>query len=101
MNALISAMDMDPRDVLSPEEIDQALEDAFKKFDDNGNGTLSFQEFIVAWLDLGLKGQQNEIQEQFESVDTNNSGTIDLQEFKRAIKGARMVELNLKFLLDK
>merc|ERR1711972_1275527 len=42
-----------------------------------------------------------EIKEAFAGVDTNNSGLVDLDEFKTAIRGERLLELNLKSLFDK
>merc|ERR1711981_83796 len=48
----------------------------------------------------GLKGTEDEINEAFNSVDTDGSG-VDLNEFKKAIKSERLVELNLRNVLDK
>jgi TPP-dependent 2-oxoacid decarboxylase len=48
-----------------------------------------------------LKGSDEEIAEAYEGVDTDGSGVIDIEEFKTAIKGERMVELNLRNVLGK
>ena len=48
-----------------------------------------------------MKGSEEEINETFKSVDTDQSGIVDLNEFKKAIKGERMAELNLKHVLSK
>eukprot|EP00492_Amphilonche_elongata_P001168 TRINITY_DN1704_c0_g1_i1.p1 TRINITY_DN1704_c0_g1~~TRINITY_DN1704_c0_g1_i1.p1 ORF type:complete len:192 (-),score=57.63 TRINITY_DN1704_c0_g1_i1:126-701(-) len=102
INALMSNMlNMDPKDFLTDEEIDAHLQEAFDKFDEDGSGVLGKWEFTQAWLFLGLKGSDDEIAEAFHSVDKNESGTIDANEFKTAIKSERMVELNLRGVLEK
>jgi hypothetical protein len=102
INALLSQMmDIDPSSFMSEAEIDAHLEEAFNKFDDDGSGQLGKWEFTQAWLFLGLKGTDEEISEAYEGVDVDGSGVIDIEEFKNAIKGERMVELNLKNVLGK
>jgi hypothetical protein len=102
MNALMSnLLGMDPRDVLSEAEIDGHLEEAFKKFDEDGSGEMGTWEFTQAWFFLGLKGSEEEIQEAFKGVDTDKSGLVDINEFNQAIKSERMAELNLKHVLGK
>jgi len=101
-NALLSQMmDIDPSSFMSEAEIDAHLTEAFNKFDEDGSGRLGKWEFAQAWLFLGLKGTEEEINEAYEGVDTDGSGVIDINEFKTAIKGERMVELNLKNVLGK
>merc|ERR1712110_709525 len=82
-------------------ELDAHLTDAFRRFDDNGNGTLDSWEFTQAWTWLGLKGSKDEIEDAFTSVDRDNSGVIDLDEFRNAIKSERLAELNLRVVLKK
>lgn len=102
VNALLSTMmDIDPTQVLSDEEINKHLTDAFNKFDEDKSGKLGKWEFAQAWLFLGLKGSEEEINDAFESVDADGSGVIDLDEFITAIKSERMVELNLRNVLQK
>ena len=98
---MTNMLNMDPRDFLSDEEIDAHLQSAFNKFDEDGSGALGKWEFTQAWLFLGLKGTDEEISEAFDSVDKNQSGTIDAKEFKMAIKSERMIELNLRGVLEK
>ena len=50
---------------------------------------------------MGLKGTDDEINEAFTSVDADGSGIVDIDEFKTAIKSERMMELNLRNVLDK
>merc|ERR1712146_508891 len=102
VNDLLSKMlGMKPEDILSGEEINQHLTDAFNKFDEDGSGQLGQWEFTQAWFFLGLKGSEDEINDSFKSVDTNNSGLVDIDEFINAIKGSRMAELSLGSLLSK
>ena len=102
VNALMAQMsEMNPEDLMTEEEINQHLTDAFNKFDEDRSGQLGQWEFQQAWFYLGLKGTENEIKEAFTEVDGNNSGKIDIDEFKNAIKGSRMMELNMKHLFTK
>merc|ERR1712176_534167 len=94
-------MDLDPSAFMSEEEINKHLTEAFNKFDEDGSGKLGKWEFTQAWLYLGLKGSDEEISEAYDNVDTDGSGVIDINEFMTAIKGERLVELNLKNVLGK
>merc|ERR1719204_689096 len=78
---LSDMMGLDPADVLSDEEINKHLTDAFNKFDEDKSGELGAWEFKQAWFFLGLKGTQAELDTAFAEVDTNHSGKIDLNEF--------------------
>ena len=74
MNDLLSKMlNVDPEDVLTPEEIRAHLTEAFNKFDKDGSGQLGNWEFMQAWIYLGLKGSEDEIQKAF--VKVGNSST--------------------------
>merc|ERR1712004_880835 len=102
MNALFGKMmNMNPEDLLSEEEINKHLADAFHKFDEDNSGQLGQWEFMQAWFFLGLKGTEEEITDAFKGVDTNNSGLVDINEFKDAIRGERMLESNLMNVLEK
>merc|ERR1712141_18810 len=92
---------MRPEDVMSEEEINAHLRDAFNKFDDSGDGQLGEWEFKQAWGFLGLKGGEKELSDIFAGVDANNSGLIDADEFIKAIKGERLMELSLTRVLNK
>merc|ERR1712026_77493 len=55
MNALFGkTMNINPEDLLSEEEINKHLADAFHKFDEDGSGQLGQWEFTQAWFFLGL-----------------------------------------------
>merc|ERR1712062_293140 len=92
---------VDPKDVLSEEEIRGHLTEAFNKFDESKDGQLGAFEFGQAWGYLGLKGSEDEIKDAFKKVDTNNSNFIDLEEFVTAITSERMMELSLTQVLNK
>jgi Ca2+-binding EF-hand superfamily protein len=102
VNGLIAQMmGVRPEDVLSEEEINNHLKEAFNKFDEDNSGELGSWEFQQAWFFLGLKGSESEIKDAFKEVDSNNSGLIDINEFMTAIKGSRMAELSLGKVLQK
>jgi len=102
VNDLLSKMlGVKPEDILSGEEINQHLTEAFNKFDEDKSGQLGQWEFQQAWFFLGLKGSEAEIKDAFKGVDTNNSGLVDIDEFITAITGSRMAELSLGSLLSK
>jgi Ca2+-binding EF-hand superfamily protein len=102
VNDLLSKMlGIKPEDILSGEEINAHLTEAFNKFDEDRSGELGQWEFTQAWIFLGLKGSEGEINDAYKGVDTNNSGLIDIDEFKTAIKGERMAELSLMSVLTK
>ena len=93
---------VNPQDILSGEEINAHLTEAFNKFNKDGSRQLGQWEFMQAWFVLRLKGsEEEEINESFKNVDTNNSGLVDIDEFITAIKGCRMAELNLGSVLSK
>ena len=50
-----------PEDVLSEEEINVHLTEAFNKFDEDNSGQLGQWEFMQAWFFLGSKGSEEEI----------------------------------------
>ena len=102
VNDLIAQMmGINPEDVLSEEEINNHLKEAFQKFDEDNSGELGSWEFQQAWFFLGLKGSESEIKDAFKDVDTNKSGLIDINEFMTVIKGSRMAELSLGKVLSK
>ena len=68
------------------EEMSEALKNLFPKFDRNGNGAISFREFmrtikkIVQGLEFSMSNE--EIIELFEELDTNGDGEISEEEFE-------------------
>jgi len=59
----------------------------FKIADDNGSGTLDFNEFKKAVHDFGLTLDPQDVQGLFKSMDIDGSGAIDFNEFLRVVVG--------------
>merc|ERR1711971_831096 len=55
--------------------------DAFKKFDRNGDGTISFSELKFALCGTGDKMTDEEVQEFFKEADVDSDGKIGYEEF--------------------
>eukprot|EP00494_Astrolonche_serrata_P030052 UN30319 len=68
MNKLLSGMGLNPEDLMTDEEINKHLTEAFNKFDKDKSGQLGVWEFTQAWMFLGLKGSEDEIQDSFNTV---------------------------------
>eukprot|EP00727_Mastigamoeba_balamuthi_P007042 m51a1_g2959 hypothetical protein (775) ;mRNA; r:662894-669177 len=67
-------------------DANNTLYTAWREMDTNGDGELSYTEFVNAMqkFDIGLTVEQ--IYDLFHSIDTNNSGSIDFNEFNTAFK---------------
>ena len=65
---------------LSEEQIGE-LEEAFRLFDVDGNGSITQPELKAAMDSLGHKMSQSEMEETMAEVDKDGSGTIELKEF--------------------
>ena len=102
INDLISKMmGVNPEDVLTDEEINAHLKEAFERFDEDNSGQLGKWEFVQAWMFLGLKGNESEIHNSFDEVDADSSGLVSLNEFTTAIRSSRLTELSLSTVLQK
>ena len=62
------------------------LEDIFKKFDEDGNGYISSNEFRNAIRRLNLGLSSRDIDQIMKKVDTNGDGKIDWKEFMSKFK---------------
>jgi calmodulin len=60
---------------------DASLHDAFKRYDDNGDGEISFDEFVALVEDLGDDLSDAERRLAFAATDRDDNGRIDFQEF--------------------
>uniref|UniRef100_K3X146 EF-hand domain-containing protein n=1 Tax=Globisporangium ultimum (strain ATCC 200006 / CBS 805.95 / DAOM BR144) TaxID=431595 RepID=K3X146_GLOUD len=63
---------------LSPEEL-------FRKYDTDGSGNISVQEFLAMLPDLGITMSDAKATRIFKKCDTDGGGEIDLNEFKMAM----------------
>ncbi|KAL5254560.1 hypothetical protein ACHWQZ_G014120 [Mnemiopsis leidyi] len=61
----------------------QEYEQAFKDFDQNGDGIITVDELPDVLDSIGLKPSPEEVEEMVSKVDINNDGIIDICEFIR------------------
>ena len=101
INKLMSAMGQDPTDLLTEQQINQVLEETFKKFDNDNSGILERPEFHKAWEFLGFDGSVEEVNTAFNGVDSDNSGMVDKNEFMFAVTTSRMADLSLSVIFLK
>ncbi|KAG1710213.1 hypothetical protein DVH05_017217 [Phytophthora capsici] len=59
----------------------------FRIIDDDGNRSLSLEEFSKAIREHALELTEKEVEELFNFIDTNNSGGVDFDEFLLAVRG--------------
>lgn len=65
----------------------KSLNDIFKSFDENGDGTIEFSEFKKAMLETGIRFPDKVLDQLFKRFDTNESGSVSYLEFMSAIYG--------------
>jgi Ca2+-binding EF-hand superfamily protein len=90
----------DPSAVLSEEQINKYLTQAFGKFEKSGDGKIDFAEFGQAWAELGLHADESELKDIFAKIDVDSSGYVDLGEFMGCVKDNRVEELGMKIMLE-
>ncbi len=61
---------------------DKELRDAFRVFDEDGNGTISRAELKKLMKNLGQALSDAELDAMMDEVDTDGNGEIDFEEFK-------------------
>lgn len=69
----------------APQEDEELLE-AFKMFDRNGDGFISPEELKTAFINLGERMSDREIEEMIHAADKNMDGLIDYKEFIEMMK---------------
>ena len=70
----------------SPSSAPTSLVEAFKKYDEDGGGTIDCDELAALLRDCGLKDLATaDVEELFAEADADGSGEIDFDEFKKMI----------------
>ncbi|CAF2316601.1 unnamed protein product [Rotaria sp. Silwood2] len=74
-------------DDISPEELAE-LREAFRVFDQNGDGSITLSELRIVLDQMGLDPTEEELQDMIREVDEDQSGTISFVEFVDMVKKA-------------
>ncbi|GAB4833100.1 hypothetical protein Ancab_031346 [Ancistrocladus abbreviatus] len=85
----------DEEEKLAQEESD--LTEAFKVFDEDGDGFISAKELQVVLDKLGLPEakEMDSVERMISSVDRNQDGLVDFFEFKDMMRNAMFVHVNI------
>ncbi|KAL5272864.1 hypothetical protein ACHWQZ_G000886 [Mnemiopsis leidyi] len=81
------------RDVHKDPDYERRVQDytaAFQGMDNDGDGTITFEEFKQLWVKSGFLSNEGDIRILFNQVDVNGDGTISLKEF---------IELNERYAM--
>lgn len=63
------------------------LRKSFKAMDINGDGTLTFKEFVACFDDLGWKIRESTLRSAFDEMDADESGSVSFPEFLERMTG--------------
>lgn len=74
--------------IFSPSAL-RELEEKFREFDKNGDGTISLEEFTKALYNVGETIEENEIKNIMKNIDIDNSGSLSFVEFVRFVHSLR------------
>ncbi|CAF1333563.1 unnamed protein product [Rotaria socialis] len=74
-------------DNISPEELEE-LREAFRVFDQNGDGSITLSELRIVLDQMGLDPSEEELQDMIREVDADQSGSISFVEFVDMVKKA-------------
>ena len=72
--------------------LDGSLEEAFKQFDIDGNGSLDKDELSEAYNAAGMPISAESLTRCMKLLDTNGDGVIDLEEFKAIALKVKMMD---------
>ncbi|BFG36651.1 hypothetical protein CerSpe_229250 [Prunus speciosa] len=86
-----SSAECEGKGKMSQEELD--LSEAFKVFDEDGDGFISAKELQVVLAKLGFQegNEIDRVQQMITSVDRNHDGLVDLFEFKHMMRTTVLV----------
>ncbi|CAI5528938.1 unnamed protein product [Closterium sp. Naga37s-1] len=76
---------------MSEEEI-MGLKEMFKSIDEDGSGSITFEELKEGLKKMGSNMPEDQVRQLMEAADVDNSGTIDYQEFITATIHMNKVE---------
>ena len=78
---------------MSKQSLEEEVEEAFKIYDTDGNGTLDVEEatkFLTQWLEKHAKSEEAK-QITFDDLDVDGNGEIDRQELTQFLFDQRML----------
>ena len=101
ISKMMGIFGLDPKDLMTDDEITKLLSATFNKFDKDGSGQLEKPEFHKAWEFLGFDGSVEEVNTAFNGVNSDNSGMVDKNEFMFAVTTSRMADLSLSVIFLK
>ena len=81
--------------VMGHESDPQAMQEAFNRFDTDGNGSLSSSELAMVASDLGAAFTKNELVAVFDLLDRDHSGDVSFEEFSKWWLGDKEVDYSL------
>jgi Ca2+-binding EF-hand superfamily protein len=83
---------------IKPNTDDSSLHDAFRRYDQNGDGEISFDEFVALLEDLGDGLSDAERRLAFDATDHDDNGSIDFKSSR--LGGTTPERANLKMRFD-
>ena len=79
-------------------EFKKLVSDAFRRFDDDGSGTLELPEILEAFKTLPLESvSEADVEKKFEEFDEDDSGALDFDEFSALMRVLRQERTLEKF----
>jgi len=85
---------IEKKDDSAGEEIQKNIEESFKKYDTNGNGTMNKTEFEAACMNMGVVLKTQEEKDRFFNEVAQGDDTITLEEYSAWMKGRLVVSLD-------
>jgi Ca2+-binding EF-hand superfamily protein len=67
----------------------EEMKETFERFDENGNGSIEFEEFMTLMRELDHTRAEGALRAQFATIDTNHDGRVSVDEFQAWIGRGR------------